>query len=102
MKYIIDFDIDEISAENLKKYCSEITINDKQKIVTYLKETPLSAFTSSPVIDVFTGKEVYAADNAHSDSIYCWYESEIYYFEKYNLQLKPEFIEYICKKISLD
>ena len=56
------------------------------------------SFTSAPVIDIFTDKEVKSADNGYSDSEYIWRESEIYYFEKYNLKLNDDFIKYVLNK----
>lgn len=98
IKYITDFDIDDVSPEELKKYCSEMPLMQKQKIVSYLKNAPLMAFTSAPVRDVFTGENVRDADNARSDGTYQWYESEIYHFEKYNLKLNDDFIKYISNR----
>lgn len=86
-----------MSAEELKKYFSIQPIEEKEQILKYLKSVPWAAFTSQPVIDKITGEQIIDADNARSDGVWHWYESEIHYFEKYNLRLKPEFIEYIKK-----
>ena len=64
-----------------------------------MKSFSPSLFTSAPVIDVFTDEEVTTADNGYSDGEYTWYESEIYHFDKYNLKLNDDFIEYVLNKI---
>ncbi|MGN1458594.1 MAG: hypothetical protein ACI4XP_11710, partial [Acutalibacteraceae bacterium] len=86
-KFIVEDDITELSKENFKKIISEKAIKHKDVILQYLKKFPYSAYTSQPVFDKFSGEEVFVADNAHTDGVYIWYESEIYHFEKYNLKL---------------
>ncbi len=58
-----------------------------------------SAYTSQPIIDRFTNRELDEINNAFLDGIYTWYATEIYHFEKYNLKLNDEFIEYVLNKI---
>lgn len=99
MKYILNYDIDDMSAEALKKQFMDNPISDKNEILKYMKSLSPSIFTSAPVIDIFTDKEIKSADNGYSDSEYIWRESEIYYFEKYNLKLNDDFIKYVLNKI---
>ena len=97
-KFIIDDDITELSKDDFKKIISDKSIKQKDIILQYLKKFPYSAYTSQPVFDKFSGEEVFEADNAHTDGVYTWYESEIYHFEKYNLKLNDDFIEYVLNK----
>jgi hypothetical protein len=99
MKYILNYDIDDLSAEALKKQFMDNPISNKVEILKYMKSLSPSIFTSAPVIDVFTDEEVKSADNGYTDGEYTWYESEIYYFEKYNLKLNDDFIEYVLSKV---
>ena len=99
MKYILNYDIDDMSAEELKKQFMDNPISNKNEILKYMKSLSPSIFTSAPVIDIFTDKEVKSADNGYSDGEYSWRESEIYYFEKYNLKLNNDFIEYVLEKV---
>ena len=99
MKYILNYDIDDMSAEELKKQFMDNPISNKNEILKYMKALSPSIFTSAPVIDIFTDKEVKSADNGYSDGEYSWRESEIYYFEKYNLKLNNDFIEYVLEKV---
>lgn len=98
-KFITDIDINKLSEEQLKNLISEQPVKNKDIILSYLKKFPYSAFTSQPVFDKFSGEEVFFADNAHTDGMYTWYESEIYHFDKYNLKLNNDFIEHVLNKI---
>lgn len=76
-----------------KEYCFE----DRKIILSYLKKFSPSLFTSEPFVDVFSGKTIRDADNGYSDGEYVWYDSDIYYFEHYNLKLDEAFIDYVLK-----
>lgn len=95
IKFVVDFDIDDISIEELQKCFSQKHIYKKSEILLYMKSAPMVACTTAPTVDRLTGRQVNAADNARSDGVYQWYESEIYYFERYNLKLSNEFIEHV-------
>lgn len=97
-KFIVDDDITELSKENFKKIISEKAIKHKDVILQYLKKFPYSAYTSQPVVDVFTNEKLEFVDNGFSDGVYLWYKSQIYHFEKYNLKLNDDFIEYVLNK----
>ena len=90
-----------MSPEELKKHFGSQPIACKNQILSYLKSAPLWAFTSQPTVDRITGEQINDADNAHSDGVYHWYEYEIHYFEKYNLNLKQDFMIYVFQKIGL-
>ena len=96
--FICNIDLDEARQDVFMQFCSDSPIKDKVRIIDHLRKTPISAFTSAPVVDVLTGEIVGESDNARSDGIYTWYESEIYHFEKYNLKLNDDFIEYVLNR----
>ncbi|MBE6851774.1 MAG: hypothetical protein E7504_08665 [Ruminococcus sp.] len=96
--YIFDRSIKELGKEELAKATSNTTIDGKAEILAYLKRFPECAFTSEPVKDAFTGEVVYDANNARTDGVYQWYETEIYHFDKYNLKLNEEFIQYVLNR----
>lgn len=96
--FIVDYDLDELTVSELKQFVSDVAPAWKKEILNYLKSFGVSAYTSQPVYDILTGEEVFSADNAHTDGVYTWYESEIYYFETYNLKLSKEFIEYVSAR----
>ena len=57
MKYILNYDIDDMSAEALKKHFIDNPISNKNEILKYMKSLSPSIFTSAPVVDIFTDKE---------------------------------------------
>ena len=98
-KYLTNIDVNEMNIVQLESITSDTPIEHKQEILMYLKSFPECAFTSQPVYDKFTKQNLDSVDNAITDGIYTWYKSEIYYFEKYNLKLNNDFIEYVLDKI---
>ena len=96
--FILDVDLDELTVFEFKRLVSDEAPAWKKVILKYLKSFDVSAYTSQPVYDILTGEEVFCADNAHTDGVYTWYESEIYHFETYNLKLSKKFIEYVLSK----
>lgn len=99
MKTIFDFDkpIQECNIEELKRL-TRTEIQDKNKILKYLKSFDDVAFTSAPAIDKFTSIQVLDADNAKTDTEYIWNYSDIYHFEKYDLKLSDDFINHVLAK----
>ncbi len=69
-----------------------------KKIIHYLNKFSPSVFTSEPLIDIFTEKKISDADNGYSDGEYEWYDSDIYYFEHYNLKIDENFVKKIVEK----
>lgn len=99
IKRIFSKSIRKLNKSEFSDFVTDFDISYKQEILLYLKRFPVFAFTSLPVNDIYTNQEVLSANNAHSDGEYTWYESEIYHFEKYNLKLNDDFIEYVLDKI---
>lgn len=99
MLYIIEQDLDDISKEELKAITCDKEIPEKHKVLEYLKSFGKTACTTARVVDLFTGEEQSFIDDARSDGVYLWRDSEIYHFEKYNLKLNDDFIEHVlnCK-----
>lgn len=95
IKRITDCLVREMNVENFYKNTTLGTIENKAEILRYLKSFEDWAFTSEPVYDILTGKKVADADNAKTDGIYTWYQSEIYHFENYNIRLNNDFIQYV-------
>lgn len=50
------------------------------------------------VTDSFTGEWLNLEDVWYSKDGFCWGTAEIYHFDKYNLPLKQEFIDYVLKQ----
>lgn len=102
MKILFPFikDIDELTQSEFENYISEKPLEKKQTVLSYLKRFDICAHTTQPVFDKITGEKVLDADNARSDGLYTWYESEIYHFEKYNYMISPDFVEHVLSIIN--
>lgn len=99
MKFIRNKPVREISNDEMQDNFLSLEIKNKSQILIYMKSfLEPSAYTSQPVIDRFTNQELDEINNAFSDGTYTWYADEIYHFEKYNLKLNDDFIEYILEK----
>lgn len=95
MKYILNYDIDEKNSDFLKKQFQNFDPEYKNTVLSYMKAFKPILFTSMFVVDIITNTDTKKIDNGYSDGEYIWYESEIYYFEKYNLKLNDDFIKHI-------
>ena len=66
----------------------------------YLKRGKILAGCPGILRDVFTGEKICGGWLLYSDGVYSWESDIIYYYEKYNLRLPRDFIDYVCKKIK--
>lgn len=96
--YICETSLDEVPVGSIVKFCSDSAIENKERIIAYLRNAPISAYTSAQVFDIVSGEMLPISDNARSDGTYTWYESEIYHFEKYNLKLNDDFIQHVLNR----
>lgn len=97
-KFIVSFNIDKLNKEDILKLCTPNPIKEFDKVLSYLKNRQPAACGSISFIDKIKNVVVYDSDNAFYDGEYTWYTPEIYYFEKYNLKLNDDFIEYVLSK----
>lgn len=98
MKHLFEFDINKISAEDLRENISHEKIPDKDKIVAFLRSSSPVAYSSAPVIDKLDGTKTKYMDNLRQCDDFRWSESEIYHFEKYNLRANNDFIQYVLNQ----
>ena len=87
-----------MTLDEFKSFTSSTPITGKEKILSYMKSFLPSAYTSEPVSDRITGKIVADADNQKTDGEFVWYVSWIYHFEKYNIKLSDEFVQYVLTR----
>lgn len=96
--YALSVPVRKMTLEQFNSKITRQVIPHKAEILSFMKNAPVVACTSMPVYDKLTGEEVCSGNNAHSDGKYTWYESDIYHFEKYNLKLNDDFIEYVLNR----
>ena len=89
----------EIENDDYPEFkATEKPIPEKEKVLRYLQDTPDVAVSPSVLRDVFTGERLRMDLCAKSDGVYIWRSDIAYYFEKYDLKLPDEFIEYVLRK----
>ena len=98
MKYLLSKPIRKMTIEEFESNLVSYTEPVKKIVLRYLKSFEQCSFTSEPVRDVYSKEIVASADNARSDGVYRWYNSEIYHFEKYNLKINDDFIQYVLNQ----
>ena len=96
MKPIFDCELSADTFDNLKKSCDDKF--NKQAFYDFLKEKGKLVSVGGIVID-FQTKEWTNIENLdyETDNFY-WNTSDIYHFEKYNLKLNDDFIEYVLNR----
>lgn len=72
---------------------------DKKKILEYFKKGQHAGYAFIPSVDMVTGEEIYElCDDLIADGIYSWNRTLPYHFEKYDIPLKQEFIDYVLDR----
>lgn len=86
----------EYHGDNFPEFQSTHTaIQNKDKVLEYMKHATVIAAAPGRVRDIFTNKPVPGEMLAYSDGSYYWGSEAIYYFDRYNLKLPEEFINHI-------
>lgn len=93
----------DITYDNVRKLCIErkyVSDTGRAKIIEYLKKREFVTVASSAhvynVFDKLLSDEYCRI--GYSDGTYEWTSEEIFYFEKYNLMLDADFIQYVLDK----
>lgn len=74
-------------------------IKDKYLILEYMKSFELYAVSPGRIFDEIEQREVSdICYSLYTDGQYIWSTRSIYHFEKYNMPLKSEFVEYVLSK----
>ena len=69
-------------------------IPQKEILVAYLKSGVIEAAAAGRALDVLTGARIPEEWLSYTDGTYHWDTSLIYHFEKYNIPLSGEFMQY--------
>lgn len=96
MEFITDYkEFDEEAAVSLLEYISDTPIEDKDKIIQYMKNGEDAGVCCSSVFDFVQNKLVPRTIHRYTDGEYIWDDREIYHFEKYNITLDEAFVRKI-------
>lgn len=88
----------EDTFESVKELISENSIDGKDKILQYLKSFEPDCAAGMTLVDEITGADTGISVNGYEDGRYYWDTRHIYHFEKYNLKLNDDFVEYVLSK----
>ena len=98
MKYAINVDISKLSKKEFLELCTSDEIDEKNRILKYLKSFEVCAYSTAYVFDVVSRNETVLDEVIFTDGEYEWSSSWIYHFEKYNLKLNDDFIAHVLSK----
>ena len=94
MKYITDYkEFDEEAEMSLLDHISDTPNESKLDVLTYMKNGKDAGVLCSTVFDFVSNELVPKTINCYTDGEFEWDDREIYHFEKYNLELAPDFVE---------
>ena len=83
------------TAKPIKELIQDRAINDKDKILEYLKSFDPDCAAGMSLVDEVTGDIIETGVNGYEDDQYYWDTRHIYHFEKYNLKLDDDFIAHV-------
>ena len=83
---------------------SDVPISQKSIVLEHLKcSEHIEAASPAILTDFITGIHEkcgeYFSYRLYGDGVYAWTTSDVYHFEKYNLKLPDDFIEYVLNKV---
>lgn len=88
-----------VNTDELRSYFDKFENPNKQKILSYLKNNLFeSSCTTEKVFDYIENRSTNIPMVSYHDNRFYWDDREIYYFEKYNLKLNDDFIQYVLSR----
>lgn len=73
---------------------------EKAAILAFMKSKKPRWHTGAKVDDLVTGAQTNIPLNATECGRWGWTSQELYHFERYDLSLKPEFVEFVLSQIA--
>lgn len=94
MKFITDYkELGGNQNASLLDYLEKEPIDNKEKILDYLKTGKDNGIRCSVVYDYVKDESMSETIKLFTDGEFNWDSEEIYHFEKYNLRLNEDFIK---------
>ena len=90
----------ETGKDQLKTLITKEPIDNKQKILSYLKAGEDDGVRCSSVHDYVTDEYTGSTIHLYTDGEYFWDDEEIYHFEKYNIPLTNDFLQKVANYYS--
>ena len=73
---------------------------NKSVVLEYMKKNEAEAVQSRTMMDYISGTALNGSVECFTDGKYFWTSEEIYHFEKYNLKLNDDFIQYVLNRLE--
>lgn len=73
-------------------------IDEKQIILDYLNSFEAEAVQTRAMTDYFTNISLPDSVECFTDGEYIWTSEDVYHFEKYDIELNRDFIEYVLNR----
>lgn len=86
------------SNESVRSHVSDAPIPEKERILRYLKSFPNYGTRCSTLYDYVEDVLYSPTVFSHYDGTYYWDDEEVYHFEKYNMKLEENFIQWVLQK----
>ena len=82
----------------IEEFFSDTSVEEKDRILMYLKKWDTGARAPNSFYDVLTGKPIGGEYCLYCDGEFVWETNTVYYFEKYNLKLTDEFLKHVLSQ----
>lgn len=89
---------DELDHKSIKELISTRGIEEKEKVLKYLKSFAPDCATGMSLVDEITGEDTGLSVDGFEDEKYYWDSRYVYHFEKYNLVLNEDFINHVLTR----
>ena len=73
-------------------------ISEKHIILDYLNSFEAEAVQTRSITDYFMNKSLSDSVECYTDGKYIWTSEDVYLFEKYDIELNRDFIEYVLNR----
>lgn len=75
-----------------------IPLENKDRILRYMKRFKSTSSSPAIVNDVITGERLSIPLECSNDGVFAWRSDIVYYLEKYDLRLDPDFIQHVFEQ----
>ena len=81
------------SQKSMLDHCSQTPMSGKALVLQYLRSGDDDGVRCSSIHDRIIGDTTFLDCSCYTDGEYTWDDEDIYHFEKYNIELEPEFLK---------